>query len=72
MGLLEESSRLKCGMHILSIYISRQPMFSMEFIDKWNLKKIGNWLISEKIGVINWLFLLQKLSWDPDGDFYIF
>ena len=35
-------------------------------------EKIGNWLISDKIGVINWSSLLQKLGQDLDGDFYIF
>ena len=35
-------------------------------------EKNGNWLISDKIGVINWSFLLQKPGRDPDGDFYIF
>ena len=35
-------------------------------------EKTGNWLISDKIGVINQSSLLQQPGRDPDGDFHIF
>ena len=36
---------------VTNIYISRQPMFRMEFIDKWNLKKLATGLSLTKLGL---------------------